>query len=329
MAAPATGIYGQLGYAAESTYGTAVTVTRFQEYLEESFKLEIARLEAAGVRTGVRVLRTDRWSSGRKHVSGSISQELHNKSFGLLLKHALGGLATSQPDAGGNPTVYDHTITPGALDALSLTFEVGWKDILGNGFKKTVEGAQCVGWEIGAKLDEFAIVKTDWIGEDMSDTTGVTSASYPSSTTPLTFVNGSLTIAGSAVSVEEFRVMGKNALDQDRYFLGSQLRSQAPENGYRELTGDLVAEFADWTAYDRFKNGTEAALVALLRGALISGTYYHDTQLTMNVRFDGESPVVDQARGRIKQRLPFKAIATSDTASTALSLLYRTTDSTP
>lgn len=327
MTAPATGVRGQLGYAAESTYGTAVTVTRFQEFVSESFTQEIARLEAKGVRQDALVLPSARWAAGSEDVKGSLTQEIHNKSFGLMFKHMLGGSSVAQPDSGSNPTVYENTLTPARLDGLSLTMEVGWKDTGGNGFKKTIEGAQCVGWEISSKVGEFAMLKTDWIAEHLADTTSVTAVSYPSSTSPFTFTQGALTIGGSAVPVEEVTLTGKNALDGERRFLGTTVRAQAPDMDYREYAGSCVAEFASWTAYDRFVNGTEAALTVFFTGATISGSYKYALEITANVRFDGDTPTVD-GRGRIKQPLKFKCVAsTIDTASTALSMVYRTTDS--
>lgn len=328
MTAPATGIYGQLGYAAESTYGTPVTPTRFAEFFNESFAEPDNAIKTAGIRSGVIVQRQDRVAQGFEDPRGGFELELHNKGMGLLLKHLVGSVSSAQPDAGGNPTVWEHTITPGSLDALSLTFEIGWKDTAGNGFRKTVEGAQCLDWEIGVKKGEFAKLKSNWVAEHMTVATGVTTASYPSSTTPFHWANAAATIAGGSVSFEEFRLTCKNSLDTGRYFGGSRQRSQCVENGHREITGLIVPEFGDWTAYNRFVNGTTAALTMFLTGGVISGSYSYALEITLNVRFTGETPKLTGLE-RIMQPLPFEALATSDVGSTALSIKYRTTDSTP
>ena len=326
MAAPALGLHGQMMYAAESPYGTAVAVTRGGEFEDESFKQTIQRMETTGVRTGVRFTRSDRWQAGRKDVQGSYSTEVLNKGFGLLLKHIFGAVVIAQPDAGGNPTVYDHTLTPGPLDALSLTKEFGFKDTAGNAFKKTIEGAQCKGFELGAAVGEYVMLKPEWVAEDMAVTTGVTTASYPASTTPLTFVGASVTVAGSAFPLEAISIKGTHVLDEERYFLGSALRSQCPEIGKRDYAVTLSPEFVDWTAYNRFVNGTEAAVVATFAGAQISGIYNYGLTITMNVRTDGDTPEI-KGTERVKQPLMAKCIGTSDTASTAFSAVYRTTDS--
>lgn len=325
----ATGINGQLGYAAESTFGTAVTPTRFAEFLSEDFKKTVQRLEAQGIRAGARVDRSDRWASGRVGVDGSIDQELHNKGFGLLLKHLFGNVVTAQPDSGGHPTVFTHTFIPASLWGLSLTHEVGWKDETGTAFKKTIEGAKAKGFELSAKVGEFAKLKSEWVAEDLVAASGVTVAAYPASTTPMTFVMATLTIGGSAVDVEGFTLKGVNALDDDRYFIGSQLRKEPVNNGYGEYTLDIDAEWVDWTAYNRFINGTEAALVILIQGAnIVDATYKYQLQITTNVRFDGDTPRLDE-RKRIMQPLKAKALDTGSGPGTAITAVYQTTDSTP
>lgn len=325
----ATGINGQLGYAAESTYGTAVAPTRFTEFLSEDFKKTIQRLEAQGIRAGARVDRSDRWASGRVGVDGTLDMELHNKGFGLLLKHLFGGVATAQPDVGGHPTVYTHTFTPATLYGLSLTYEVGWKDEALTAYKKTIEGAKAKGFELSAKVGEFAKLKSEWIAEDMTVASAVTTASYVASTSPMTFVQASLTIGGSAVDVAGVTLKGVNPVDEDRYFIGSQLRKEPVGNDYRNYTLDIDAEWSDWTAYNRFLNGTEAALVFLIQGAnIIDGAYKYQLQVTCNCRFDGDTPKLD-LRKRIMQPLKAKCLDTGSGAGTAITAVYQTTDTTP
>ncbi len=324
MAIP-SGLSAQLGIAEESTYGTPVTVTRFYEFISESLQLEIERIESQALRSGTRVQRSDRWSSGQKSVGGDVEMELANKSFGLWLKHTLGGVVTSQPDAGGNPTVFDHTFTPGDLPT-SLTVQVGRTDVGGTTRAFTYHGCRVASWKIEAAVGEIAKITATLLGEDEDTATGLASASYPSSLSLMTFVNGSLTLAGSAHDVKAFSLEGENGLADDRYFLGSQLRKQPLEAEMREITGELETEFQDLTAYNRFVNGTEAALVLLFEGATISGAFKFATQITANIRTDGETPTVGGAE-IIEQPLQFKCLG--NTSASALTVLYRTTDSSP
>lgn len=314
----------QLGIAEETTFGTVVTPDRFYEILDEGVQLSIERIESGALRKGQRVLRSDRWAAGQKSAEGPVELELANKSFGLWFKHALGTVATSQPDATNAPTVYDHTFTPGDLPT-GLTVQPGRPQVDGTVQAFTYHGCKIASWELACAVGEIAGLSFDLIGEDEDTSTALASASYPADLTLMTFVEGSLTIAGSAVDVASASVSGDNVLADDRYFLGSALRKEPLEPAMREYTGTVEAEFTGLTAYNRFINGTEAELILKFEGANIEDVYNFTTQVKANVRFDGETPTV--AAGEIiPQPLPFKVV---DDSTTSIEILYRTTDTTP
>ena len=56
-----TTMLSQLGFKAESTYGTAVTVDRFTEFNSCGIALERGAVMSKGLRTGTRVQRSDRF----------------------------------------------------------------------------------------------------------------------------------------------------------------------------------------------------------------------------------------------------------------------------
>ena len=51
-----SGLLSQVGYGAESTYGTRVVPARFLEFTEEDVSLELEQLDSAGLRAGQTVL---------------------------------------------------------------------------------------------------------------------------------------------------------------------------------------------------------------------------------------------------------------------------------
>lgn len=323
MAIP-SGLSAQLMTAEESTYGTPVTPDRGYEFRSESLKLEIERIESSALRSGTRVLRSDRWAVGKKNVTGDITMELANKSFGRWFKHALGGVVTSQPDGVGNPTVYLHTFTPGDIPT-GQTIQVGRTDVGGTTRPFTYHGCKVSSWTLECAVGDIATLQVSILGEDEDTATSLASITYPSSLSLMTFVNGTLTIGGVAQDVKKASVQGNNGLAEDRYFLGSQLRKQPLEAALREHTGTLEAEFESLTAYNRFVNGTEASLVLLFQGATISTTYKYETKITMNVRFDGETPAVG-GPDIVPLNLPYKVV---DNSTTSIKIEYQTTDTTP
>lgn len=323
MAIP-SGLSAQLMTADEVTYGTGVTTDRGFEFRSESLKLDIERVESTALRSGQRLLRSDRWSAGKRSVKGDIPMELANKSFGRWFKHAFGGVATSQPDAPGNPTVYLHTFTPGDIP-VGQTIQVGRPDVGGTVRPFTYLGCVIPSWKLEVGVGDIGLFTPSILGRDEDTATALAVASYPASLSLLTFVQCTLTVGGSPLDVKNFSLEANNGLAEDRYFLGSGLRKKPLENAMRTYTGKLEPELESLTAYTRFVAGTEASLVALFQGAIISTTYHYELKITANVRFDGETPNVGSA-GIVAQPLPYKV---TDTGSTSIKFEYQTTDTLP
>ncbi len=320
-----SGISAQLMMGEESTFGTAVTPNRTFEFNTEDIELNVDRLESAGLRSGKRVQRSDRWAPGKINVAGPLTTELTNKNMGLLFKHIFGGVATSGPNGDG---AYTHTFTPADLTGKGLTVQVGRPDVGGTVQPFTYNGMKIKSGELGCKVNEIGLLKLDFDGLNETTATALAVAAYPASLSLMTFVQGTLTIAGSSVNVREASVKFDNGLKLDRFFMGSQVGSEPLEAALRAYTGSLDADFNGLTAYNRFVNGTEAALVLTFTGALIAGASNFKIQVTMNVRFDGKTPTVG-GPDLVKQGLPFKCLDTGSGPSTAISLAYITTDVTP
>jgi hypothetical protein len=310
--------------AEEVTYGTVVTPDRGFELRNESLKLESERIESPALRSGTRVQRSDRWATGKRAVSGDITMDLINKSQGRWWKHAFGGVATSQPDGVGSPTVYLHTFTPGDLP-VGQTIQVGRPNVNGTTQAFTYHGCKVASWELACAVGEIASLKVSILGEDEDTTTSLASISYPTGIAMMTFVHGSVTVGGSPANIKSVTASGNNGLNGDRYFLGGALRKNPLENALREYTGSFEAEFEDLTAYNRFVNGTEAEVVLLFQGAIINGSYRYETKITANVRFDGETPNVG-GPDIVPLNTPWKVV---DNGTTSIKVEYQTTDSTP
>ena len=313
-----TALAAQVGLVKEVTYGTYVAPTRFIEFVSESMKQEIDRVESKAIRANSRVMRSDDWASGTKGVSGDVELELWNKSFGLIFELMIGGSAVTTTATG---SMYTHTFTPG--DLASATIQAGVPDIGGTVRPFSYTGCMVNEWELSSTVGDPVMVKLGVVGQAETTAQSLASASYATGLELLTFVGGNLSIAGTGVPVNKVTLKGNNGLATDRYFLGSANRSQPLEADLREYSGDFEAEFTDLTAYNRYVNGTEAALVLTFAGV---ANPTHKLVVTCNVRFDGETPTVG-GTGIVTQPMSFKAVASSTDAS-ALTLAYSTPDAT-
>lgn len=328
----AGGISAQYGMVDETTFGTSPTVTRFLEFNDETVQQSIARIDSSGLRVGRKVERSGQWVVGRKTVAGDINFEVQQQGMGLLFKHAMGGVASSQPNVGSNPTVWEHTFTVGQLDGKSFTHQIGMASADGTQRAFTYAGCKVAKWDLSCAVDGLLMFKPTIDGISEVSSTALATASYAASTFPLMFSGATITLPGGATgNVSKFDLQGDNGLDLTRYFMSSSsafTKKEQLESGLRAYTGSLDVEFDDLTAYNLFVNGTLGSMTAFFQGSNISGIYNYALEVTMPaVRFDGTSPDVS-GPGIVTMTMPF--VALDDGGGTGgVQLKYRTTDTTP
>lgn len=311
----------------ETTYGTAVTPTRVIPFISENIQRVPDRIESKALRSDApRILTQTQFADGKVDPKGPLAVEVYNKGFGMFLKWALGTVAITQPNSGTDPTVYDQTFSSAASLAVQMmTLEIGWNDLAGSPFSKTISGAMVDKFSLSSKVGELVQASFDVVGSAFTVATAKTTPTYASALTPFSWAGGSLTLGGSSADISSLQVDVANNLDADRFYLGSGTRKQ-PLAPQMLITGTCDGDFADWTAYNRFLNGTFATLVCNFDGATISNSYKFGLQITMNVRTDGDTPSLS-GPGRIANPLKFTAFDSGSGASSALSIRYRTTDS--
>lgn len=300
------GAEAQIGWVSESTVGTAVTVTKFLPFRSENIKQNINYLDTQTLSSRLTLRKTKK---GTSTVEGGFTTELPNTTLATLLKHAMGSVATT----GTGP--YTHTFTPGTTTALGLTVQVGRPDASGTVQPFTYAGCKVAEWTINATQGEIATLIVALIGMTETTATALATASYDSSWSPFVFTEASLTVAaGAENSVRELSLTGKNQINP-RFRLGSGTSKNPLGIGVREYTGTVTTDFDGLTDYNRFVNGTEAALVA---------TFNNGTQtltITSNVQFVGETPEVS-GNDLLAQALPFRCLSsTSDAAAITIALV--------
>src|SRR5262249_27154989 len=158
------------------------------------------------------------------------------------------------------------TFTPGDLAGKSLTMQIGRPSQDGTVRAFTYKGVKVAKWELSVSVDSLAKLKLTTLGQDEDTTIGLAAATAPTGIAPFVFTQGTLSLAGSAADVKDFKLSGDNMVN-DRFKLGTALRKEPLEAGRREYVGEVTAYFVDFTAYNRFVNGTEAALVLDFVGA--------------------------------------------------------------
>jgi hypothetical protein len=319
----ASGLDAQIGFAKESTYGTRVVPTRFLEFVEEGMELDAERIESKAVRAGGLVERSDRWVANRKGASGDVEFEVANKGFGMLFENLFGAVSIVTP--GGGTTARDHDYTLADTVGKSLTMQIGRPDGGGTVNPYDYLGCKIVEGEFSNDVDGLLMFKASFDAQDELDNQSLAAKSYASNVELLSFVGGSVSIGGAAyTAAQKTSVKIARPYKLDRHFIrGSSLKKEPVLNGLAQITGSLDGEFLSKTAYDRFRNGTLAAVELLWEGSIIEAALKFHVKITLPaVRFDGKTPNV-KGHDVLEQELPFKAL---DAGAGAITLQYRTTD---
>lgn len=273
-----SGLDAQIGLAAESTYGTGVTATRFYEFDNEDFAFIPTWLEGEGLKAGRKFKRDSRVSVARKDVNGKVDLKVPNKGLGLLLKHMIGSSATAVQI--GATTAYQQIHTPGDLFGKSMTVQVGRPEP-GTGTVRphAFLGCKVTQWELSVSDGQHLMLSVTMDGRDEDTTTGLATATYTASTSLFNFSHATLKLGGTpatagtpsqisvtggtavAAIINQVTIRGENPMAADRYGVGNAgLKSEQIENDYPTVTGTLDAEFAKAELYDVFKAASSTAM---------------------------------------------------------------------
>lgn len=309
---------GQLGVKSETTWGTAVTPDLFVPVLAANLTVDEGLMRPRGIRAGRRTLVPARL--GRKVVSGQTRLELPYITVATLLKHMFGSVVTT----GAGP--YTHTATPGAQTGTlkSFTQQIGINDITDTVRPFTASGCKITGWELSCQVGEFAQLSYDWIGKDVVTATALATASYASGVgVPFTFVEGSVSVAGSSVATARAMTLrGAKNLKADRHVLGSRTILEQLEQERFEFSGSITCDFESLTQYAAAAAATEVAIVETFSNGTQSLT------ITMNAQLMNVAPSLT-TNGLEEQTLNFEVgHATSDASAITAVLINSDTVAT-
>lgn len=282
-----------VGLGVESVYGTAVARTRWFEFLDESFNFVKNVKQGVGLRVGSRVARSGRRVVASAEGSGDLTIEAVTKGLGLLWQLGLGSGTSTLVSAG----LYQQVFTLGDVMP-SATIQKGIPRADGTVDAYTFTGCMVESLTIDCPNADNVKVKTSWNAKDMTTATAYTAPSYATGPSVFTFAHGAVysgaltaptatALASATTPVASIRsgsITIKHNLKTDRYNCGGGGRKEKPFVGIREISGSLVAEYADTAFRDAIVNDTSMTLVK----TFTSGTDVLQIVIP-DVRFDGDT----------------------------------------
>lgn len=334
-----------IGLKAETTWGTAITVDQFVEFLSETFDYTPDFLQGKGLRVGARVDRAGRRSVGKIDAGGNVVMEAPVKGLGAFLAAAFGSVTnTAVPSQSG---VYQQVHTPTTSDPLpSYTIQKGIPPLGGGATTAlTMLGSVCSSIEFAAKQGDILQVTSEWTSRELRTDIAYATPAYPANLDVFTYVQGAITIGGSptpptttapasggtaVANVGDFSMKWDNGLDGAGWNMGGAgRRTRKAAVGKGKLTGKLTAEYSDTSLRDAFMNQTTLALVLTFTHTSTIGTSAHPLLQfhVPGIKLDGGAIPQSNGGDVIATDIDFSGLDTQ--SGPPISVVYVSTDTAP
>lgn len=235
MAPPKVGRGGAFLFGAESTWGTADTITNHLALLPGSSLDERPMREVLPMLYQNGMVTHGQMITKRRMVTGRLRFLATYENFGLILKHIMGAVATSGPSG----SQYTHTHTLATLDGLGLTGE----KIRGNATNSiTYEGLKIRRATFRCQPGTgYLVLEVDVLGETSASPGSPTTVSLGSGQSPvLASQLGNFSLNGTNYNPLDFSLTVEADLDEVQ-LLGS-LYLREPACALRKVSMEMTVE---------------------------------------------------------------------------------------
>lgn len=284
--ATGSGIAAQLGLAAESTYGTGVTVTRFVEAMGFKPNPKKNTYQGGGLRAGGYVDRSSRRVVTSRSFGPTWEQDVLPNGFGLILKQLFG--STSTPVQQAATTAYLQTFILSDLGLnLAATIQSGEPLTGGTVSPYTYLGCRLLELEFTQEVDKALTVSLTWDARDRTEATSLATASFTATAGQQPFHWGGFAVLahntpGSEAAIDGIRKVSlkiARGQDTERFYAndnagviaGVGLHKVPILNSRSEIvTGTITADHVTKADLrDRFNADTGFALILRWTGDVI------------------------------------------------------------
>jgi hypothetical protein len=332
-----SGLDSSVGFAEETTWGTAVTPTRFMPHVDFGLKFVPKPVQGEAIQAGMYGHQSALRANASSLVSGDINWDFSSKGFGLLLKHCTGAVATLQ---NGSTLAYTHTFTEGSsIAGKGLTFQAGIPRTNSTTIDPyTFSGCKITSWELSCAQGDLLKFKTSVVGKAVTTQTALASPSYLTGSNVFYFQQGALTVNGSPyVAMRDFTLTQDKQLttDETQHFGSLGLIDEPQRKGFTDPKITGTCDYIDQTVTSAFTADSELAMVLTFGGAglskkIVTGPpdYYEQLVITLaGLRLNGDVPTIS-GPDLVTYGLDADVLIPA-AGGTRLSIAYTTLDATP
>lgn len=310
MSTNAKGYKSFAGFGRQSALGTVVSRTIFARFNSESVKEMNQVINSSRLSPSQQVV-----EQGLRYSTGGMQFDGNYEGLEVLFKDAFGADTITTPGAATLTRL--HTIAlADDLPSPGLSVEISKGGLQSHLYADM----KIRSFKLSTNPSSLLQIDIDWIGRAET----LVSASTPTYASLLPIPPAQLTLAidGVSAAINSFEVSIDNKLSgEDRPNSYGRDIKEPERTAVRVVEGTIELDYDSTTNYSKFKNGTDAAIVATWTGAAIetSPTFFWALVLTLpRVRFTGTTPSASNP-GVLPLSLPFRAYETMAGAANEIS----------
>lgn len=301
----ASGLGGSFGIGAETGYGASPSyiVDRFYEVESVNLKRNKRTVQGGGLSGGNMVERALRRVQPTQDASGSVSMEVTQSGFGLLLHHIVG--APVNATRIGTSTAYSQIYSLGDPRGESFTAQVGVPDLTGVVRPYTYTGCKVSSAEFSCDVGGLLMASIDLDAKSVTEAPDYVTPTFSPTLRPFHGGQASVFVGGASINTGPVAVSGVKSMSvkidrplaAERFYAGGGgLKAEPVMNGKVKITGSLSVDFIDKTIFaDRFRDDSPFYLSLTFYGPVIAGsTQNEEVVIDMPyVVLDTDTPTLD------------------------------------
>jgi len=332
MVAVGSGLGGQFGVVAESSYGAGGTAVKFPEIRSTDLKKVKNTVQGGGLAAGRPAQLGARRKVTTTAAAGGVTMEVTNKLMGLFFQALMGGTVAPVQQGATAAYLQTHPLTVDSAGK-SLCMQVGVPLTDATTAAMTYKGCKITAIEFTCDRDGELMANLTVDARELDEVQALAVHASTSGVIPLPWNISALKLGtfGSEVqvdSVNSISIKIERSMKVDRFYVGNGGKKSEPiTNDWVQVTGTINADFgAKATFADRFSADTPTSLVWEFIGPLIASTFYETFRIKVPMIFlNGDTPTLD-GQDVVSTAFPF--VAQLDGTNPLATIEYISTDST-
>jgi hypothetical protein len=293
-----SGLNSQVGFAAESTWGTFVAPNRFVHHKTARADRAATRVQGQGIAAGRMGPLASQYAETTVWGEGALTCDVPNKGMGVLYNVLMGGAVTPSALSG---SAYAATFPLADTYGKSLSFQVGAPIRDGSSvIAQSLAGGKILSAEFSCDIAGYLAAALEIDAKTFSTSESLATASY----TGTRLFKGSQMALKMGTYNSESAISGVKSVTcrinrphdtQDHTAGQAGAKSQPVLNDKAEITLTIVADWLAKATFQDLAHGVSAtSLVWEFVGPLITGSYYETWRLAVpSVNFAPATQGVD------------------------------------